>query len=100
MGMATFHPREPRSYGRREFLERSMLGVLGLTVAGPLLAACSNKNSAFTPPALQLARPDNPVLQPLYASNPAVKSGLEAESGPLRIYNWNGYLWPRIMKDF
>ena len=36
----------------------------------------------------------------LTASNPAIASGLEPENGPLRIYNWNGYLWPRIMKDF
>jgi spermidine/putrescine transport system substrate-binding protein len=29
-----------------------------------------------------------------------IASGLEPESGTLRIYNWNGYLWPRIKKDF
>ena len=98
--MGTFHPREPRSFGRREFLERGALGFLGLTAAGPLLAACGSKNGSFTPPDLQLARQDHPVLQPLYQSNPAIGSGLEPEKGPLRIYNWNGYLWPRIMKDF
>jgi spermidine/putrescine transport system substrate-binding protein len=98
--MGTFHPREPRGFGRREFLERGALGFLGLTVAGPLLAACGTKNGAFQPPDLKLARPDNPVLQPLYADNPAIASGLDPEAGPLKIYNWNGYLWPKTMKDF
>jgi spermidine/putrescine transport system substrate-binding protein len=98
--MGTFHPREPRSFGRREFLERGALGFLGLTAAGPLLAACGSKNGSFTPPALKLARQDNPVLQPLFKSNPAVASGLDPEQGPLRIYNWNSYVWPRILKDF
>jgi spermidine/putrescine transport system substrate-binding protein len=97
--MGTFHPREPRGFGRREFLERGALGFLGLTAAGPLLAACGSKSSVSASD-LQLARQDSPVLQPLFASNPAVESGLEPEKGPLRIYNWNSYIWPRIMKDF
>ena len=29
-----------------------------------------------------------------------IASGLEPESGTLRIYNWNGYMWPRTKKDF
>jgi spermidine/putrescine transport system substrate-binding protein len=103
--MATFHPREPkgfgRGFGRREFLERSALGVLGLTVAGPLLAACGGgDDGAFTPPDLKFARPDNPVTHPIFADIPVIASGLEPEGGPLKIYNWNGYLWPRILKDF
>jgi spermidine/putrescine transport system substrate-binding protein len=94
------HPRESR-YGRRGLLERGALGALGLTMAGPLLAACGGgDDSAFKPPELQLARPDNPIRWPLFDNNPAIDSGLSPESGPLKIYNWNGYLWPRLMKDF
>jgi spermidine/putrescine transport system substrate-binding protein len=94
------HPRESR-YGRRELLERGALGALGLTMAGPLLAACGGgDDGAFKPPELQLARPDNPIRWPLFDDNPAIDSGLSPESGPLKIYNWNGYLWPRLMKDF
>ncbi len=99
--MSTFHPRERRGIARREFLERGALGALGLTFAGPLLAACGGSdNGGFRPPELELARPDNPVTWPLVDGNPSIASGLEPESGPLRIYNWNGYLWPRLMKDF
>jgi spermidine/putrescine transport system substrate-binding protein len=94
------HPRESR-FGRRELLERGALGALGLTFAGPLLAACgSGDDGAFKPPELQLARPDKPVTWPLFDDNPAIESGLSPEGGPLRIYNWNGYLDPKKMKEF
>jgi spermidine/putrescine transport system substrate-binding protein len=98
--VTVFHPREPQRFGRREFLERSALGALGLTVAGPLLAACGGGNGGNGAVELPLARPDNPVTWPIYDDNPPIASGLEPEGGPLRIYNWNGYLWPRIKKDF
>ena len=94
------HPRESR-YGRREFLGKSAAGVVGLSSLSALLAACGGSdNGNFKPPELQLAKPDNPVTHPLFADNPMIASGLEPESGTLRIYNWNGYLWPRIKKDF
>ena len=94
------HPRESR-YGRREFLGRSAAGVVGLSSLSGLLAACGGSdNGSFKPPELQLARPESPVTWPLLDDNPMIASGLEPESGTLRIYNWNGYLWPRIKKDF
>jgi spermidine/putrescine transport system substrate-binding protein len=101
----TSHPREPRGFqrgiGRREFLERGALGVLGLTVAGPLLAACGGgADGGFTPPELDLARPESPVRHAIFPDNPRIASGLDPEAGPLKIYNWRGYLWPKIMKRF
>ena len=94
------HPRESR-YGRREFIGKSAAGLVGLSSLSTLLAACGGSdNNGFQPPELNLARPDNPVTQPLYDDNPMIASGLDPESGTLRIYNWNGYLWPRIKKDF
>ena len=94
------HPRESR-YGRREFLGRSAAGVVGLSSLSTILAACGGAdNGNFKPPELMLARPDSPVTWPLLDDNPMIASGLEPESGTLRIYNWNGYLWPRIKKDF
>jgi len=98
--MATFHPREWR-YARREFLQRGAAGAFALSSMGTLLAACGGGgNGEFKPPELLLARPDNPVTHPLFDDNPLIASGLEPESGTLRIYNWNGYLWPRAMKNF
>lgn len=95
----TFHPRESR-YGRREFLGRSAVGIAGLSSLSTILAACGSGNGASVAAELQLARPDNPVTWPLYDDNSAIASGLEPENGPLKIYNWNGYLWPRLLKDF
>ena len=66
---------------------------------GTLLSACGGGSNGETAE-LTLARPDNPVTWQLFDDNPAIASGLEPESGTLRIYNWNGYLWPRIKKDF
>lgn len=94
----TFHPREPR-YGRREFLGRSAAGVVGLSSLGAFLTACGGSGGSSASD-LQLATPANPVKWPVYDDNPMIGSGLEPETGTLRIYNWNGYLWPRIKKDF
>ena len=94
------HPRESR-FGRREFLGRSAAGVVGLSSLSALLAACGGSdNGNFKPPELMLAKPDSPVTWPLLDDNPMIASGLEPESGTLRIYNWNGYLWPKVKKDF
>jgi spermidine/putrescine transport system substrate-binding protein len=96
----TLHPRESR-FGRREFIGRSAAGLVGLSSFGTLLAACGGGNDAqFTPPELELASPQHPVTQPLFDDNPMIASGLEPESGTLRIYNWNGYLDPKIKKSF
>ena len=76
----TLHPRESR-YGRREFLGRSAVGLVGLSSMSTLLAACGGGNAEFTPPELKLASPENPVTQPLFDDNPMIASGLEPESG-------------------
>jgi spermidine/putrescine transport system substrate-binding protein len=98
--VSMYHPRE-RRYGRRELLQRGAAGAFALSSMSTLLAACGgSQDGNFTPPELQLARPDHPVTWPLFEDNPMVLSGLAPEKGPLRIYNWNGYLWPKIKKDF
>jgi len=98
--MATFHPRESH-YARREFLKRGAAGAFALSSVGTLLAACGGGDGeSGTALELNIARPDNPVTHPLFDENPMIASSLEPESGTLRIYNWNGYLWPRIKKDF
>ena len=69
------HPREPRAYGRREFLQRSAVAVLGASSAGSLLAACGDGEESASPGGgtgagdggtqtdapFALARRDNPV---------------------------------------
>jgi spermidine/putrescine transport system substrate-binding protein len=97
--MTTFHPREPRGIHRREFLTRSALGALGLTIAPSLLTACGGSSSSSST-ALELARPDNPVTLPIFDDNPMIASGLPPETGTLKIYNWVDYLWKKKLNDF
>lgn len=97
--MTTFHPRERRGYPRREFLGRSAAGIVGLSSLSTLLAACGGDDGGSASD-LQLARPDNPVTQPLFDDNPAIASGLDPEKGPLKIYNWVDYLWKKKLNDF
>jgi len=94
----TLHPRESR-YGRREFLGRSAAGVVGLSSLSTFLAACGGSDNTAAPE-LTIATPENPVTHALFDDNPMIASGLEPESGTLRIYNWNGYLDPGIKKSF
>ena len=37
---------------------------------------------------------------PLYDDIPAVADGLTPEAGPLRVYNWNDYIYKKVLKQF
>jgi len=111
-----YHPRDPflgSRLNRRQFLRRSMGAAVALPSLSAILAACGRREE--TPPAggtggpseetggtpgVAIGSPANPVEQPLFDDNPAIASGLEPEAGPLRIYNWADYLWPRVYKRF
>jgi spermidine/putrescine transport system substrate-binding protein len=111
------HPRERRGFGRRmtrrDFLRTSAGTAAAFSGAAAFLAACgkaSNPNAGLGGPSgpgasaslpFPLARPDNPVKWPIYDDNPPIASGLAPESGAtLKVYNWEDYLWPRLMKNF
>ncbi|MGH2752555.1 MAG: polyamine ABC transporter substrate-binding protein [Actinomycetota bacterium] len=74
----------------------------GAVITAQLLAACGDSSSEPTGSAggVQIGTPENPVEQPLLDDNAAIESDLEPESGPLKLYNWADYLWPRVIKDF
>src|SRR6201996_9257200 len=103
------HPRSTR----RTFLRRAGLTAAGLCVPSAL-AACGTTaplpppgGNAATgqvrgegPGGLPLARPNVPVSLPIYADNPAIKSGLKPEKGPLQLYNWEEYINPTVINAF
>jgi spermidine/putrescine transport system substrate-binding protein len=95
----TLHPRESR-FGRREFLGRSAVGLVGVSSLSTLLAACGGGDGGSSASDLEIATPQNPVTQPVFDDNPMIASGLDPESGTLKVYNWNGYLDPKIKKGF
>ena len=102
----TLHPREggsrrgwpwARPMGRREFLRLSG----GAAVAAAWLAACGGgQNDPIRGARVVIGTPEDPVTQPLFDDNPPIDSGLEPEAGPLRLYNWEQYIWKRVLDDF
>src|ERR671915_612343 len=102
------HPRERwpnrASISRRAFLARSAATATALSGAGALLAACGGDGAApqggGAGTGVQIATPQNPVTLPIAEDNQPIESGLDPEAGPLKIYNWDEYIWPRVVKDF
>src|SRR6266516_1887467 len=113
------HPKErpgPRGgITRRELLKRSAAASLALPSAAAILEACSkpgttNSSNAHTNgpgvgsywPAgspYPLARQNAPVTWKLWRE--PIKSGLAPEKGAtLQIYNWDSYIFPRVVKEF
>jgi spermidine/putrescine transport system substrate-binding protein len=96
------HPKE-RRLSRREFLRRSASGAVAVSGAGALLAACRERPPSAGPGGtaeVPLARPDRPVELPLSDRNPGIADGLSPEAGPLRIFNWNDYIYKKVLKRF
>ena len=84
---------------RRGFLGRGALAGLGALGGGALLEACAPAlaGSGTVP----LPRHNNPVTWPLFADNPAIKSGLAPETGAtLQIYNWVAYVNQACLNSF
>ena len=99
------HPRERSGsapFGRREFLGRSVGTALTLSSLTALLAACRERATPAGPSGgaseVPLSRPDSPVTLPLYDEIPAIADGLQPEEGPLLIFNWNDYIYKKVLK--
>jgi spermidine/putrescine transport system substrate-binding protein len=101
------HPNEPPTHSRREFLRKAAAAGIVLPSMGAILAACrdSSTDTGGSSPStgeggIALAKPDEPVTLPLYDDVPAIDDGLAQEAGPLRIYNWNDYIYKKVIKQF
>ena len=97
------HPRDRRRpLSRREFLRRAGVAGIATPSLAAILSACGEEgpSEAGSPsPALQLARPDNPVTLPI-EGNPAIADGLQPEAGPLKILGYNDYIRKFILNKF
>jgi spermidine/putrescine transport system substrate-binding protein len=69
-------------------------------MAAAWLAACGGGQTTSRGATVRIGSPSDPVTQPLFDDNPPIDSGLEPEAGPLRIYNWDQYIWKRVLDDF
>jgi spermidine/putrescine transport system substrate-binding protein len=100
------HPREggsrrgwpgSRRIDRREFLQ--LTG--GAALAAAWLAACGGTgNQATGTGEVLIGSPDNPVTHPILDDNQPIEPGLEPEAGPLRVYNWDQYIYRKVLNDF
>lgn len=97
-----YHPRENwarssrRVYTRRDFLQRAAILGIALPALPSILAACGDRGGGGGSD-LAIGTPTSPVQQPLFGDNTAIESGLAAEAGPLKVYNWADYLSPDIL---
>lgn len=102
------HPRERPSVSRREFVRRAAMAGVALPTLSAILSACkdsSTPGSTSTSASvgaggIPLARPDKPVELPLYDDIPAIADGLAQEAGPLRVFNWDDYIYKKVIKQF
>jgi spermidine/putrescine transport system substrate-binding protein len=102
------HPKERPSQTRREFLRRMAAAGVAVPSMSAVLAACRDSSTDGTGGAsastgaggISLASPENPVTLPLYDDVPAIDDGLTQEAGPLRVYNWNDYIYKKVIKQF
>ena len=98
-----FHPRN-RWPWNREMSRREMLRLTaGTTMAGAWLIACGGgdgNGGGGSAASIKIGTPESPVTQPYFEDNPMIDSDLEPEAGPLKLYNWNAYIWKRVLNDF
>jgi spermidine/putrescine transport system substrate-binding protein len=116
------HPKEDRTYGRREFLRRAAVAGVAVPSLAAILDACggsaqstvnngggSSVSGGANPygsggipgAAYPLARLDAPVTWTIQSDNPVIGSGMKPETNAtLQIYNWHYYLSPALINSF
>ncbi|GIU97987.1 MAG: ABC transporter substrate-binding protein [Actinomycetota bacterium] len=105
-----FHPRDPnhRRLTRRDFLRRSLATGVALPSTAAILAACASEQGGGggtatdtgQPEGPLFGTPENPVRLQTWEDVPPIASDLEPEAGPLVIYNWEQYIWKKVLDDF
>jgi spermidine/putrescine transport system substrate-binding protein len=91
----------PKDMSRRQFLARAGGAALALPSLSAILAACSKPggtSSASGSATPQLARPENPVTLPM--NGDAIAAGTALEKGPLQVYNWDSYMYQKVLNEF
>jgi spermidine/putrescine transport system substrate-binding protein len=101
------HPNGSPTHTRREFLRRAAVAGIVLPSMSAILAACRDSSTDAGGPSpstgaggIALAAPGRPVALPLYDDIPAIDDGLTQEAGPLRVFNWNDYIYKKVIKQF
>ncbi len=93
-----------RGMSRREFVERTSRMALLFGLGGPLLAACGDDDDGDAgggggTATIPLARLDAPITLPDNEAS-AIDSGLDPETGTLRVFTYPDYLNPESIAAF
>lgn len=100
------HPKEKPTAGlsRRQFLMRSATAAGSIPAMSAVLAACAEQSRTGDPLGdsgeLVISTPENPTALPTFPENPAIASSTPLEAGPLKIYNWDQYIYKKVVDDF
>src|SRR5438128_1808370 len=115
------HPKQDRTYDRREFLRRAAMTGVAVPGLAAILDACAGSAQSTVSPggssgttgtnpygtggisgaAYPLARLDAPVTWTIQSDNPVIDPGQNPETNAtLQIYNWHYYLSPAVIKSF
>jgi spermidine/putrescine transport system substrate-binding protein len=88
-----------RPLSRREFLRASAGAAVAVPTLSAILAACGSNPRTQVASGFKVATPDNPVKLPIIGQ--PIADGLTPETGAtLQIFNWDAYMWKRVIDDF
>jgi spermidine/putrescine transport system substrate-binding protein len=92
--------RTGRPVSRRDFLRTSAGTAVAIPTLAAILASCTNpREDPSNAQNFEIATPNNPVTLPLVGE--PIADGLQPEKGAtLQIYNWDAYMWNRIIDEF
>jgi spermidine/putrescine transport system substrate-binding protein len=100
------HPRERGLFSgnlsRRDFIRRTAGTAFALSGAAAVLEACG-KGTPVSPTStgFPLARPNQPVKWSIFNDNKPIADGLQPEqNATLKVYNWDQYIYKKVLKDF
>ncbi len=108
---------------RRQFIRLSALGAAAAGFAPALLSGCgddddttgtggtggtggtsgsggSGSDDGNSSGGVKLSRPNDPATLPTFDDIPAIADGLPVESGKLKVYNYEEYVAPDVLKAF
>jgi spermidine/putrescine transport system substrate-binding protein len=101
------HPNERSALSRRDFLLRAAAAGVAIPSLGAILAACSDSTSdsgsagaSGSGSPYVLGSPEQPITLPTFDDITAIEDGLGQEAGPLQVFNWDDYIYRKVLNQF
>jgi spermidine/putrescine transport system substrate-binding protein len=92
----------PHPLSRRAFLQRAAGAAVTVPSLAAIMAACSKPSAGGTGSTsaggIEIATLENPVTLPL--TTDPIAADTPIESGPLNLYNWDAYIYKKVVQEF